>query len=124
MNYRKDKNGNDLSLLGFGCMRFQKKFGKINMELCEKQIMNAYKNGVNYFDTAFIYPGSESAIGEVFEKNNIRENIYIATKLPPQLMVNIDVLEKLFKEQLKRLRTDYIDFYLMHMMSDIKVWES
>ena len=123
MNYRKDKNGNDLSLLGFGCMRFQKKFGKINMELCEKQIMNAYKNGVNYFDTAFIYPGSESAIGEVFEKNNIRENIYIATKLPPQLMVNIDVLEKLFKEQLKRLRTDYIDFYLMHMMSDIKVWE-
>jgi predicted aldo/keto reductase-like oxidoreductase len=104
-------------------MRFQKKFGKINMELCEKQIMNAYKNGVNYFDTAFIYPGSESAIGEVFEKNNIRENIYIATKLPPQLMVNIDVLEKLFKEQLKRLRTDYIDFYLMHMMSDIKVWE-
>ena len=92
MNYRKDKNGNDLSLLGFGCMRFQKKFGKINMELCEKQIMNAYKNGVNYFDTAFIYPGSESAIGEVFEKNNIRENIYIATKLPPQLMVNIDVL--------------------------------
>ena len=98
MNYRKDKNGNDLSLLGFGCMRFQKKFGKINMELCEKQIMNAYKNGVNYFDTAFIYPGSESAIGEVFEKNNIRENIYIATKLPPQLMVNIDVLEKLFKE--------------------------
>jgi predicted aldo/keto reductase-like oxidoreductase len=123
MNYRKDKNGNDLSLLGFGCMRFQKKMGRINMELCEKQIMNAYKNGVNYFDTAFIYPGSESAIGEVFEKNNIRENIYIATKLPPQLMVNLDVLEKLFKEQLKRLRTDYIDFYLMHMMSDIKVWE-
>ena len=123
MNYRKDKNGNDLSLLGFGCMRFQKKMGRINMELCEKQIMNAYNNGVNYFDTAFIYPGSESAIGEVFEKNNIRENIYIATKLPPQLMVNIDVLEKLFKEQLKRLRTDYIDFYLMHMMSDIKVWE-
>ena len=98
MNYRKDKNGNDLSLLGFGCMRFQKKMGRINMELCEKQIMNAYKNGVNYFDTAFIYPGSESAIGEVFEKNNIREKIYIATKLPPQLMVSLDVLEKLFKE--------------------------
>ena len=123
MNYRKDKNGNDLSLLGFGCMRFQKKLGRINMELAEKQIMNAFNNGVNYFDTAFIYPGSESAIGEIFEKNNIRDKIYIATKLPPQLMVNLDVLEKLFKEQLKRLRTDYIDFYLMHMMSDIKVWE-
>lgn len=123
MNYRKDKNGNDLSLLGFGCMRFQKKLGRINMELAEKQIMNAFNNGVNYFDTAFIYQGSESAIGEIFEKNKIRDKVYIATKLPPQLIISIDVLEKLFNEQLKRLRTNYVDFYFMHMMCDIKVWE-
>ena len=123
MKYRKDKNGNEMSVLGFGCMRFKKKMGRIQMEAAERQIMKAYNSGVNYFDTAFIYPGSESAIGEIFEKNNIRDKVYIATKLPPQLMRSIDILDKLFNEQLKRLRTDYVDFYLFHMMADIKVWE-
>ena len=123
MKYRQDKYGNQLSVLGFGCMRFKKKMGRINMEDAERQIMTAFNKGVNYFDTAFIYPGSESAIGEVFQKNNIRDKVYIATKLPPQLMRSTDILDKLFNEQLKRLRTDYIDFYLFHMMSDIKVWE-
>ena len=123
MKYRKDKNGNELSVLGFGCMRFKKKMGRIVMEDAEQQIIKAFNSGVNYFDTAFIYPGSESAIGEIFEKNNIRDKVYIATKLPPQLMRSNDILDKLFNEQLKRLRTDHIDFYLMHMMADIKVWE-
>ncbi len=123
MKYREDKYGNKLSVLGFGCMRFKKKMGRINMEDAERQIMSAFNDGVNYFDTAFIYPGSESAIGEIFEKNNIRDQIYIATKLPPQLIRSTDILEKLFNEQLKRLRTDHIDFYLMHMMADIKIWE-
>ncbi len=123
MKYREDKYGNKLSVLGFGCMRFKKKMGRINMEDAERQIMTAFNKGVNYFDTAFIYPGSESAIGEVFEKNNIRDKIYIATKLPPQLMRSIDILDKLLNEQLKRLRTDHIDYFLFHMMSDIKVWE-
>ncbi len=123
MKYREDKYGNKLSVLGFGCMRFKKKMGRINTEDAERQIMTAFRSGVNYFDTAFIYPGSESTIGEIFEKNNIRDQVYIATKFPPQLMRSTDILDKLFNEQLKRLRTDYVDFYLMHMMSDIKVWE-
>ncbi len=123
MKYREDKYGNKLSVLGFGCMRFKKKMGRINMADAERQVMNAFNNGVNYFDTAFIYPGSEAAIGEIFEKNNIRDKVYIATKLPPQLMRSTEILDKLFNEQLKRLRTDHIDFYLMHMMADIKVWE-
>lgn len=123
MKYREDKYGNQLSVLGFGCMRFKKKMGRINMADAERQIMSAYNKGVNYFDTAFIYPGSEAAIGEIFEKNNIRDKIYIATKLPPQLMRSLDILDKLVSEQLKRLRTDHIDFFLFHMMSDIKVWE-
>ena len=123
MKYRDDKYGNKLSVLGFGCMRFKKKMGRINMEDAERQIMTAFNKGVNYFDTAFIYPGSEAAIGEIFEKNNIRDQVYIATKLPPTLMCNTEVLDKLFNEQLKRLRTDHIDFYLMHMMADIKIWE-
>ncbi len=123
MKYREDKYGNKLSVLGFGCMRFKKKMGRINMEDAERQIMSAFNKGINYFDTAFIYPGSESAIGEIFEKNNIRDQVYIATKLPPQLMRSTDILDKFFNEQLKRLRTDHIDFYLMHMMADIKIWE-
>ena len=123
MKYREDKYGNKLSVLGFGCMRFKKKVGRIQMQEAERQVMAAFNDGVNYFDTAFIYPGSESAIGEIFEKNNIRDRVYIATKLPPQLMRSTEILDKLFNEQLKRLRTDHIDFYLMHMMADIKVWE-
>ncbi len=122
MNYRSDKYGNQISLLGFGCMRFQKSRGKIDMVKAEQQIMDAFRGGVNYYDTAYVYPGSEAAIGEIFEKNNIRDKIYIATKLPHYLIKNLDTLEKLFQEQLTRLRTDHIDYYLMHMLSDIATW--
>jgi aryl-alcohol dehydrogenase-like predicted oxidoreductase len=69
MQYRNDRYGNPLSVLGFGCMRFAKKGNAIDMEQAEKQIMAAYEAGVNYFDSAYIYPGSEAAIGEIFEKN-------------------------------------------------------
>ncbi|MBE6692226.1 MAG: aldo/keto reductase [Ruminococcaceae bacterium] len=123
MKYRLDKNGNKLSALGFGCMRFPRKFGAIDMAETEREIMTAYENGVNYFDTAYIYPGSESAIGEIFEKNNIRDKVYIATKLPHYLIKNKESLDKLFYEELKRLRTDYIDYYLMHMLADVDTWE-
>ena len=59
MNYRKDKYGNDLSVLGFGCMRFRKKRGHIDMEEMEREILLAVEQGINYYDTAYIYPGSE-----------------------------------------------------------------
>ena len=101
MNYREDKYGNRLSALGFGCMRFQRKAGRIDLEEAERQIMLAYHAGVNYYDTAYIYPGSEAAIGEIFEKNGIRDKLYIATKLPHYLIKNMQVLEKLFSEQLQ-----------------------
>ncbi len=123
MNYRTDKYGNKLSALGFGCMRFQKKLGRIELEKAEKQILTAIENGVNYFDTAFIYPGSESALGEILQKNNLRDKVYIATKLPPQMMISIPALDKLFTEQLKRLRTDRIDYYFFHMLANMDAWE-
>ena len=123
MKYRLDKYGNELSALGFGCMRFPRKFGVTDMAETEREIMTAYENGVNYYDTAYIYPGSESALGEIFEKNNIRDKVYIATKLPHYLIKNRESLDKLFDEELKRLRTDYIDYYLMHMLSDVDTWE-
>ena len=122
MHYRTDKYNNKISLLGFGCMRFQNTLGKIDMAKAEEQIMAAYHSGVNYYDTAYVYPGSEAAIGEIFEKNGIRDQIYIATKLPHYLIKSLEGLEKLFQEQLRRLRTDHIDYYLMHMLSDIATW--
>ena len=123
MKYRLDKYGNKLSALGFGCMRFPRKMGSINMEIAEKLIMQAYEGGVNYYDTAYIYPGSEVAIGEIFEKNNIRDKIYIATKLPHYLIKSREALDKLFNEELARLRTDYIDYYFMHMLTDVAAWK-
>lgn len=122
MQYRLDKYGNKLSVLGFGCMRFQRKQGKIDFDLAEKQILQAFKGGVNYYDTAYIYPGSEALIGEIFEKNHIRDKVYIATKLPHYLIKSRQALDKLFAEELKRLRTDYVDYYLMHMLTDTATW--
>ena len=85
--------------------------------------MEAYNNGVNYYDTAYVYPGSETAIGEIFEKNQIRDKINIATKLPHYLIKKSTDMEKYFSEELKRLRTDHVDYYLMHMLTDVKTWE-
>ena len=123
MQYRKDKYGNEISALGFGCMRFQRNAGGIDMAEAERELMAAIDAGVNYFDTAYIYPGSEAAIGEIFAKNNVREKIYIATKLPHYLIKSREGMERLFKEHLKRLKTDYIDYYLMHMLTDVQTWE-
>ena len=122
MNYRTDRYGNQLSILGFGCMRFPQKMGRIDMEETEREIMTAYQAGVNYYDTAYIYPGSEAALGEIFEKNNIREKVYIATKLPHYLIKSVADMDKLFAEELRRLRTDYVDYYLMHMLTDTDTW--
>ena len=123
MKYRKDKYGRELSMLGFGCMRFAKKGTGIDLEKAERQLLAAYKNGVNYYDTAYIYPGSEAAVGEILERNKLREKVNIATKLPQYLVKNRAGLDKYFKEQLSRLRTSYIDYYLMHHLTDIAMWE-
>ena len=123
MQYRNDKYGNKISVLGYGCMRFTKSGGNIDFEKAEKELMTAYNAGVNYFDTAYIYLGSEALIGKVFEKNGIREKVNIATKLPHYLIKSKENAEKLFGEELKRLRTDCVDYYLMHMLTDVKTWE-
>ena len=123
MQYRKDKKGVPLSALGFGCMRFARTGGSINMAKTEKQILAAYEAGVNYYDTAYIYPGSEAALGEILERNGLRPKVYIATKLPQYMIHRSAAIERYFQEQLKRLRTDYIDYYLMHMLTDYAQWE-
>ena len=123
MNYRTDKYGNKLSILGFGCMRFPMKAGRIDLAETEREILTAVEGGVNYFDTAYIYPGSEAALGEILERNGLRDRVYIATKLPHYLIKSREGLDKLFNEELRRLRTDHVDFYLMHMLTDTDTWE-
>ena len=123
MQYRKDKYGRELSVLGFGCMRFTRKGSAIDLEKAEKEIMAACRAGVNYYDTAYIYPGSEVLLGTVLKRNGIREKVYIATKLPQYLVASLAAVEKYFCEELERLQTDYIDYYLMHMMTDPAQWE-
>lgn len=123
MQYRKDKKGNDISVLGYGCMRFSRKGNGIDIDKAEKEVMTAINGGVNYLDTAYIYPGSEAALGEILHRNQYRDKVYIATKLPHYLIKSIEGTEKTFREELKRLKTDHIDYYLMHMLSDVSVWD-
>ena len=123
MQYRKDKYGNDISMLGYGCMRFTKKGNSIDLDKAEKEIMTAFNAGVNYYDTAYIYPGSEVALGEIVKRNGIRDKIKIATKLPQYMITNKNAIDKYFDEQLKRLQTDHIDYYLMHQLTDLFMWE-
>ncbi len=123
MQYRKNKHGEDVSILGYGCMRFTTKAGRIDIDKAEKEILAAVEAGVNYFDTAYIYTGSEAALGEIVERTGIREKINIATKLPQYLISNSAAIDKYFAEELSRLRTNYIDYYLMHHLTDFSQWE-
>ena len=123
MKYRTDRNGTEISQLGFGCMRFTRKGGGIDYTKAESEILLAIENGVNYFDTAYIYPGSEELLGRVLDENKCRDKVYIATKLPQYMLKSMKAVEKTFVEELSRLRTDHIDYYLMHMFTDYSEWE-
>jgi predicted aldo/keto reductase-like oxidoreductase len=106
-------------------MRFPRGFGGgIDMQKTEWLIMEAINGGVNYFDTAYIYGGSEEALGTILEKNKARERVYIATKLPLVMLKGPADFDKFFNKELERLRTDYIDYYLMHMLTDRDMWET
>lgn len=122
MQYRKDKTGFPISLLGYGCMRFTKKGTGIDLDKAEREILHAIDRGVNYFDTAYIYPGSEAALGEILARNQCRDKVRIASKLPQYLVRGSADLERYFSEQLRRLKTDHIDYYLMHMLTDVESW--
>lgn len=123
MKYRKNRYGEDISVLGYGCMRFTKKGTGIDYEKAQREVMLAIENGVNYFDTAYIYSGSEVLLGRIFTENACRDKVNIATKLPQYLTRSEKKINKIFDEELERLKTDYIDYYLMHMFTDIVEWE-
>lgn len=122
MKYRKGCGDDLLSVLGYGCMRFTKKNGTIDLDKAETELRKAIDGGVNYFDTAYIYPGNEVALGHILKRIGGREQLFLATKLPQYLIKSTTAPERYFKEQCKRLQTNYIDYYLMHMLTDIASW--
>ena len=123
MQYRKNKSGEKISLLGYGCMRFTKKGNSIDLDKATEEIKCAIEGGVNYFDTAYVYPGNEVALGEILSRLGCRDQVQIATKLPHYLIKSLDGVEKMFQEELRRLQTDHVDYYLMHMLTDTATWD-
>ena len=124
MQYRNDRAGKPLSVLGYGCMRFSRKGTGIDYEKAEAELLRAMELGVTYFDTAYLYPGSEELLGEVLERNNCRDDVLIATKLPQYLVRKSSAIDRFFDEELRRLRTDHIDYYLMHLITDVQQWHN
>jgi uncharacterized protein len=118
------KTGDKASILGYGCMRFPQKNGKIDIDRTERQIISAIERGVNYFDTAYIYHGgkSEEILGNILAKG-YRNRVKIATKLPPYMVHSQKDMVNILETQLRRLKTDRIDYYLIHAMQDMEGWE-
>jgi len=123
--------GLQVSPLGFGCMRFPV-IGNDNSMIDEEQaiemVHHAIDNGINYFDTAYPYHGYDFSIGGASEpflakalENGYRQKVYIATKLPSWLVESREDMERFLNEQLERLNTSHIDFYLLHAL-DNKNW--
>jgi predicted aldo/keto reductase-like oxidoreductase len=116
MLYRQmPENGNQLSILGFGCMRLPLKDGKIDEERATKQIRYAIDNGVNYVDTAWPYHLGESEpfVGRALTCG-YREKVKLATKLPSWTVKSREDMDRILNSQLERLKTDHIDYYLVH----------
>ncbi|NLC31967.1 MAG: aldo/keto reductase [Clostridiales bacterium] len=120
MNYRTNRNNsNQLSILGFGIMRLPSKNGAIDEPRAIAMIRHAVDEGINYFDTAYIYHRgkSEALLGKALA-GHARRKVFIATKLPTYMVGSLEGAKKIFETQLKRLQTDYIDYYLLHMLVD------
>lgn len=121
MYYRNNNKLNiSTSLLGFGCMRFPlNNDGSIDEEQTYKMFDIAINAGVNYIDTAYPYHNglSEIIVGKALKKYD-RKKLFLATKLPVWEVDSKEKAIKIFNEQLEKLQTDYIDFYLLHSLDE------
>ena len=104
-------------------MRFPRKGMAIDQQAVDEMVRMAVEGGVNYFDTAHMYPGSEEALGRALLAAGARDRVLIATKLPILKCHKTEDFERIFTEELARLRTDRIDYYFMHMLCDTITWD-
>ena len=123
MQYREmGKTGDKISILGYGCMRFPRSGRRVDEKRAAQQLISAIERGVNYVDTAYLYMGNEAILGNILS-NGYREKVFLATKLPPMQVNSRADMEKILDVQLKRLKTDHIDYYLIHMLMTMGGWE-
>jgi len=118
--YRKvPKNGDKLSILGFGAMRLPEKDGAIDNEKATALLHHAIDNGINYIDTSWTYhkEQSETFLGDALA-GGYREKVRVATKMPHWLVRSRQDMDRFLEIQLKKLRTDHIDYYLLHALTE------
>ena len=125
MQYRVDpRSGNKISALGLGCMRFPGyAVGHPDPVAAEAVISRAVERGSNYLDTAYLYPGNEELVGATLERLGLGERVLVATKLPHASCVGEGDFDRFFDEELRRLRRDHVDYYLMHNVTSPAQWE-
>ena len=117
------KTGDQLSALGFGCMRYPSKNRGIDEERTIRQIRQAIDSGVNYFDTAPLYHlGKSEPILAKALQDGYREKVKIATKLPHWTVKERGDMDRILQKQLATLQTDHIDYYLLHSLAG-ESWE-
>jgi predicted aldo/keto reductase-like oxidoreductase len=125
MLYRKMKKADpELSILGFGAMRLPVlPDGHVDGPEATRMIRYAIDHGVNYVDTAYPYHNGESepAVGKALA-DGYRGRVHLATKLPSWLITSREDMDRYLHEQLIKLRTDHIDFYLLHGLTE-PFWE-
>lgn len=124
MQYRTNpRNGDRISALGLGCMRFPGPPGRPDPARARELIARAVERGINYLDTAYLYPGNEACVGAALEELGLRDQVLLATKLPHGSVRAQRDLDRIFDEQLRRLRTDHVDYYLVHNVTSPAQWE-
>lgn len=121
----KDFKGLKLSALGLGCMRFPlagEKDSQVDVAATAGIVARAFRNGINYFDTAWAYHGgcSETIMGNIL-KEYPRDSFFLASKFPGYAPENLGKAGDIFEQQLERCQVDYFDFYLLHNVTQSNI---